>query len=67
MCSAILCRRFQDETFESERSQRTSSEMAVGALMKMKADWCGELQDEGAYLDDRMKVKLVRNEFVEVE
>jgi hypothetical protein len=38
--------------------------MAVGALMKMKADWRGELQDEAAYLDGRMRVKLARNEFV---
>ncbi len=30
----------------------------------MKADWRGELQDEAAYLDGRMRVKLARNEFV---
>jgi hypothetical protein len=41
--------------------------MAVGALMKMKADWRGELQDEAAYLDGRMRVKLARNEFVGAE
>jgi hypothetical protein len=30
----------------------------------MKADCGGELQDETAYLDGRMRVKLARNEFV---
>jgi hypothetical protein len=32
--------------------------------VKMKADCGGELQDEAAYLDGRMRVKLARNEFV---
>jgi len=38
--------------------------MAVGGSVKVKTDRGGDLQDEAAVLDSRMRKKPARNEFV---